>query len=154
QIGLDAWIIQDGNYPDFEVGQEYRFGLEFHPDRLAAASGDYFLLESTGRVRYRVQAQVVWHPVDRAEPAWVIDFGFLAYQSTAPPKFAVVGSWVTGEIYLAIDHFSYFERLSRLPGAPALIYPWYIHRIWLEMTPWLRKTDPTGGEMMLRDRKR
>ena len=28
-IGLDSWVIQDGNYPDFETGQRTDFALEF-----------------------------------------------------------------------------------------------------------------------------
>ena len=30
-VGLDAWIIQDGNYADFRVGEEQDFALEFYP---------------------------------------------------------------------------------------------------------------------------
>ena len=36
-VGLDAWIIQDGNYADFQSGAEYRFALEFYPHALAPA---------------------------------------------------------------------------------------------------------------------
>jgi hypothetical protein len=35
QIGLSSWIIQDGNYEEFEVGREYRFALEFYAPDLA-----------------------------------------------------------------------------------------------------------------------
>lgn len=34
-IGLDSWIIQDGNYGDFHRGQEATFAVEFHPERVA-----------------------------------------------------------------------------------------------------------------------
>jgi hypothetical protein len=30
-VGLFSWIIQDGNYDDFEVGQAAKFALEFYP---------------------------------------------------------------------------------------------------------------------------
>ena len=36
-IGLSAWIIQDGNYGDFRVGQQARFALEFHPQAMEPA---------------------------------------------------------------------------------------------------------------------
>jgi hypothetical protein len=29
-IGLSAWIIQDGNYPDFAVGTPVEFAVEFY----------------------------------------------------------------------------------------------------------------------------
>lgn len=32
-IGLSAWIIQDGNYEDFEQGQTRSFALEFYPEK-------------------------------------------------------------------------------------------------------------------------
>jgi hypothetical protein len=154
QIELAAWIIQDGNYPDFAVEQDTRFALEFHPDTLEAASGGPSALERVGVAKYRVRAQVVWRLVDRGTPAWVIDFGLRAYQSMAPPEFAGVGAWVTGEIYLGIDHYLYFEQLYKLPQAPALIYLWHIHRIWMETTPWLPTTDSIGREVFIRDRMR
>jgi hypothetical protein len=28
-VGLDSWIVQDGNYPDFVTGQRTDFALEF-----------------------------------------------------------------------------------------------------------------------------
>jgi hypothetical protein len=154
QIGHAAWIIQDGNYPDFAVGQETRFALEFHSDTLDAASGGPSAFERVGDARYRVRAEVVWRLDHHAEPAWVIDFGILAYESMAPPEHAGVGSWVTGEIYLGIDHYRYFEQLYKLPGVPALIYPWHIHRICLETTPWLTTTGSTGRQMFIRDHMR
>src|SRR6476659_2245245 len=103
QIGHAAWIIQDGNYPDFAVGQDTRFALEFHSETMDAASEGPSVLEQVGADRYRVRAQVVWRLDQHAEPAWVIDFGMLAYQSMAPPAHAGVGSWVTGEMYLGVD---------------------------------------------------
>jgi hypothetical protein len=35
-LGLDAWIVQDGNYPDLESGQQAEFAVEFYfPEPLA-----------------------------------------------------------------------------------------------------------------------
>jgi hypothetical protein len=31
-IGLSAWIVQDGNYPDFVVGEFVEFAVEFYQD--------------------------------------------------------------------------------------------------------------------------
>jgi hypothetical protein len=28
-LSLDSWIVQDGNYPDFESGQHAEFAVEF-----------------------------------------------------------------------------------------------------------------------------
>src|SRR5437870_1903422 len=34
-IGLASWIIQDGNYPDFSLGDQRRFALEFSATSLS-----------------------------------------------------------------------------------------------------------------------
>ena len=47
-IGLSAWIIQDGNYGDFSVGQRAEFALEFYA-REALKSGNRFSCSSTWR---------------------------------------------------------------------------------------------------------
>ena len=40
QIGLSSWIIQDGNYGDFECHAIERFALEFYSEKgLYAGSG-------------------------------------------------------------------------------------------------------------------
>jgi hypothetical protein len=82
---------------------------------------------------------------------WVLDAGFLAYQESQPPRFAKKGAWVSGEIYLGIDSFMYFEGLKNIIGMPALTYNFRIGQILLETTPWLTTTDESGRTMMLRD---
>jgi hypothetical protein len=37
-VGLDAWIIQDGNYPDLRQGQQAEFALELPLEHLEVAS--------------------------------------------------------------------------------------------------------------------
>ena len=34
-IGIHDWILSDGNYADFEVGETRQFALEFHSDDFA-----------------------------------------------------------------------------------------------------------------------
>jgi hypothetical protein len=43
--------------------------------------------------------------------------------------------WFSGEIYIGVDPFPYFEKLAREPEAPALIYDWKIQRIEVETAP-------------------
>jgi hypothetical protein len=63
------------------------------------------------------------------EDWWVVDAGILMYREEKPPRDVRQGCRVSGEIYLGIDPFFYFERLSREYDAPALIYDWEIRRI-------------------------
>jgi hypothetical protein len=149
QVGLSSWIIQDGNYPDFHAGQEYRFALEFYArdpiidDSLPATRE----LAPIGNAKYRADGSVIFY----SEQAWVIDIGVLAYQEGRPPANARVGSRIAGDIYLGIDPFFYFESLSALPCMPSLYRQWYVRSILLETTPWLETMDETGRLQRTRD---
>jgi hypothetical protein len=136
RIGLDAWVIQDGNYGDFGRGQRRAFALEFHPALPLAARYPDAPLERriTWRKanRYEVRA-VVTHA---APDWWVMDAGIELYSTTSLPPCAP-GASVKGEIHISIDHFGYFESWAKAEDAPALIHDWHIDRVELETTPWL-----------------
>ena len=129
-VGLDSWVIQDGNYPDFVTGQRTEFALEF------ASRGGLKRLDEAREVgvqwitgsRYEVTAQVV-HDEPNAQ---VLDFGILAYHFIGiedPGHQSHVGSWVTGEVNLSVDPFFYFEELAREDGFPALLYTWTVQEV-------------------------
>ena len=69
---------------------------------------------------------------------FVLDFGLRAYTNwmvlddLAPPA---AGEWLSGEIYLSVDHSGYMDHLASRPGMPALIYTWTITEIQLNTTP-------------------
>ena len=51
QVGLASWIIQDGNYGDFTVGQQAKFALEFGAlNGLRAATEGPLNAEPAGRI--------------------------------------------------------------------------------------------------------
>ena len=78
-VGLDSWIVQDGNYGDFAQATDASFALEFcpviplpkygRPDHKAPSFTH--VLESS----YEIVAQVV-HAQD---DWWVLDAGLLMY---------------------------------------------------------------------------
>jgi hypothetical protein len=150
-IGVDAWIIQDGNYGDFTVGQKAQFALEFYPHSLKSSNRKSPSSTYLKASRYQICGQVVY----RTKSVWVLDAGFLAYQESPPPRYATKGSWVEGEIYLGVDPFMYFEHLKNMSGMPSLAYSFRIEQIFLETTPWLTKTDESGRPvMMVRDERK
>jgi len=162
-VGLASWIISDGNYPDFQAGQEATFALSFHPTlELAPDPVQSHLQHQAGAV-YAVGGRVVFavsedHPGawggrgSKCRHVWVCDFGVLAYCSdfylpNPPPPWAHVGASVTGEAYLSIDPFNQFndaEALRKWPGLPSLVYRFRVERIWLETTPWVQEKDHEG----------
>jgi hypothetical protein len=149
-IGVDSWIIQDGNYGDFAVGDKGNFALEFVGGKLVPSTPG----ERNGQLLhtsvYRVKAEVIYARPD----VWVIDFGVRAFSETAPPAFAQVGSWVEGDIFVGIDPFFYMEYLHKLPDMPSLFYDWKVEAISRDDTPWLSTVNERGGVTLSRDTTR
>lgn len=148
-VGLSAWIIQDGNYPDFRVGESARFALEFHAHSLRTTCVREPSAEQIRPGRYSFTGRSVY----AVGSAWVIDFGLLAYRGQPAPRAAKESDWLEGDIYLGVDPFFYFEELSALPGMPALQYHFRVRRIWLETTPWVEIKDGRGRRIITRDDK-
>jgi len=149
-VAVDSWIVQDGNYGDFAVGDHANFALEFAGSKLRPSTSTETFAHHLGHGVYEVRAQVLF--VD--PKAWVIDFGFRAFWESAPPEFAVPGTWVEGELLVGIDPFFYMEYLHKLPGMPDLFYNWHVESIMRNDTPWLVEVNVRGGKTLSRDETR
>jgi hypothetical protein len=149
-VGVASWIIQDGNYGDFKVGDETKFALEFYGSKLNPSTSRGAFVNYLGNGLYKVRAEVVY--LDSV--AWVIDFGFRTFWDSTPPKFASLGSWVEGEISIGIDPYFYMEHLYKNPGMPDLFYTWRINSILRDDTPWLVQVNEHGGKNYTRDEAR
>src|SRR5690242_7534975 len=90
-VGLAAWVIQDGNYDDFSVGDRAEFAVEFYaPEEPKSATDQLLRAEHFGEGQYEVIARVAH--VD--ERGWVLDFGIKAYRNAAPPRGVCTGDIV------------------------------------------------------------
>jgi len=149
-IGLAAWIIQDGNYSDFTRNQAGEFAVEFYPHNvrpsLTKEKAATLIADST----YRLTAEVVFLTTG----VWVIDFGISAYQQSEPPIKFEKGDWVEGTFYLGVDPFFYFEELADLKGIPPLIRQWNIKQIQVETAPFVETVDDCGTKMLVRDQSK
>jgi hypothetical protein len=137
-VGLESWIIQDGNYTDFSVGERRRFALDFvaEQDWRTATSPVPHMAHVHGD-RYDVTARVAF----LSSRTWVIDCGnFLLYREEPPPK-GLPESLISGRIRVGIDPFFYREDLRTLPGMPDLYNDFRIEGVELETTPWLPEGD-------------
>jgi hypothetical protein len=149
-VGIAAWIIQDGNYNDFRVGQQAEFAMEFYPVSLRPS-------DDCGQSFRHLKAnlyQVVGRVVFVTQKVWVIDVGFMLFQETRPPSYATRHSWFAGEIEISIDPYFYREYLHGLPGMPELTYGFQITDIFLEQTPWLISKDEVGRTVMERNKRK
>lgn len=167
-IGLDAWVLQDGNYTDFAVGQVRQFALEFgykRHDRLQPTSEPGLSCTPVDDdALYRVRADLVRAAQQPMEDCFVLNFGLLAYtewmvlDDLEPPT---PGLRLSGDIYLSVDHFAYMDHLATRDGMPALIYTWRIDEIRLDTSPGIEiehghplYVGPDEGPMTVRDPQR
>ena len=141
KIGLASWIIQDGNYGDFDAGMRSQFALEFFSKNLTSLEEHAVRKSSIKHIeddQYRVVGTIA-----HAKPDWIgLDFGFLAYQCSVRSEDYKVGAWYRGDISLGVDHYLYFEKLSNQTDAPPMIYTWSIDSIELLTAPWVE--EPSG----------
>jgi hypothetical protein len=151
QIGLWAWIIQDGNYGDFERHSLQRFALEFYSERSLTVAGQRQHLNHQCDGRYQAAGIVRFCTPE----VWVVDFdGVLAFREETPPAGMAPGVTVSGELHLGVDPFFYFERLSQLPGIPPLVYEWRIEEVAIETAPFVESADPAGQKVLVRDQSK
>jgi len=129
RIGLSAWIIQDGNYPDFAVGGVRSFALEFYAQPFAISDVGVVACTRRRNCVYDICGRVAF----RKDDFTVIDFGWRAYSEQR--IVADVGQWIVGQLYIGIDPFMYFESWERQPDVPRIKSEWRIDRIFRETTP-------------------
>ncbi len=147
-LSIAAWVIQDGNYPDFTRGDRLELAVEFYAPEPLVSSGN--------GARDAVGDGDGWYVVDGTvaailESVWVIDCGIMAYGARSPAGVAV-GDGVAGRVLLSVDHFGYFESLAKLPAMPELIYTWDLTRIRRETAP--NVPDATGNVRVRDETKR
>jgi hypothetical protein len=147
-LGLSSWIIQDGNYGDFEKGQHTRFAVEFYLPEFSLSSVATRSVSAIEAARYQVNADVTL----QKERVWILNLGDISvFQDIKPPGNIHVGQFVQGDIWLGVDPFSYFESLSEMPGIPPLIYEWQIEQIEIQTAPFIESVDERGGKVFTRN---
>ena len=144
-IGLDSWIVQDGNYPDFEVGGRDAFGVEAFPDDLRRADVQAPSAVTVEGSRYALSGRVSFVHAE----AWVIDVGISCYGNRGLPAGVAAGDGIAGEAYLGIEGPGVYDE-AFFRNAPPLRYSWRIDRIRLETTPWVE----VGPQTLARDKSR
>jgi hypothetical protein len=149
EIGLAAWIIQDGNYDNFETGQTAEFALEFYSPNYKKSESHSKSCNRLGGAEYSIVGEVIYLRTDM----WVLDFGLCAFQDSEPPEGIRVGDFIAAEISLGVDPYFYFETLYALPGIPPLIYSWKINAIDQQTAPFIESREPSGQKVLIRDGK-
>ncbi|MGE0268280.1 MAG: hypothetical protein AB7S78_07480 [Candidatus Omnitrophota bacterium] len=146
-IGLDSWIIQDGNYDNFEAGKDYFFAVEFYSKSIQKSEKRGAVCTHLFSGLHRIEAEVVF----TGPECWIIDIGFLAYSKAGNKDGFKAGDRVGMEAYLGIDPFYYFEELQAVKDIPAMIYHWHLGQILLDTTPWITKKNKRGEAVRIRN---
>lgn len=135
-VGLPGWIIEDGNYEDFSLGERRRFALQFFDEGLREVSGGVSAAVPHGPGLYDVLGRVAYATKDVV----MLNFGLLAFSENGP-RGEQAGGWLAGLVSLSVDCFSYFEIYARRKGIPPAVYTWTITGIWQDTTIWMTKLD-------------
>ncbi len=146
-IGLDSWIIRDGNYEEFEAGKDYDFAVEFYSKHIEKSEKTEIMCSHLFSGLNRIQAKVVFI----GSECWIIDLGFLAYTKMENKNGFQVGDFIEMEAYLGIDPFYYFEELNAIKDIPPMIYHWRLNKILLDTTPWITKKNKRGESGRIRN---
>lgn len=140
EISLSRWIIEDGNYEDFCVGEQRKFALELWASTpLTKSAENVMALREHGDYSYDVAGKLVF----TSDGVWVIDCGVLAYseQGSEIVGECKVGDFVQGSLRFGVDPFFYFEQHYKIPGVPPLIYEWQVNSIEQDTTPYILSND-------------
>lgn len=131
-VSMSSWVIQDGNYADFVVGERRRFALEFLDKTLREVKPGVRSAEALSEARYEITADIVFADRDLV----MLDFGLLAYSDLRKSAVAT-GSWRSGTVLLEVDHYAYFEIHSKRTGIPPAMYDWTVTGIWRQTAPYI-----------------
>ncbi|MFZ2503317.1 MAG: hypothetical protein WAW88_11655 [Nocardioides sp.] len=168
-IGLDRWILQDGNYTDFVVGERRQFALEFgyaRSNRLKpCAPSQPHLTHAGRRTWYTMTGEVVADVPCDEDRAFVLECGLRIYKQyyllTVDGGRPSVGQWLCGDILLGVDPFFAMDLLGADQRMPPLIYSWEILGIEVDVSPTVMieaghpdYAGPDEGPMLIRDPER
>jgi hypothetical protein len=133
-VGIQAWVIQDGNYDEFLVGRRYEFEVEALPLLVEESA-----IAEVPRVRHVEDGR---HEFSGAvlkflgHGAWVIDFGVYCYGKGPLPEGLQIGDTLAGEVSFFLASPSVYEEAFGTQ-APFRTYSWRVDEIHLDTTPWV-----------------
>ena len=146
-LHINSWVIEDGNYDEFSVGQVLEVPLEpwIQSARVEVVPGHRGIWDH-GNGHHTVAGTVVAIAGGSlAESrAWTLDTGiFLCREEPPPYSFDSgtsaatwqVGDFVKAEVDLAFPQPYPCEGLCKLEGMPPTVYRWRVEAIDLDTTP-------------------
>jgi len=112
-ISLSAWIIQDGNYPDFATGEIVEFAVEYYqlPETAVEPTEADVSAQLVGEMAVEFGYNVVAEKVLETDEITVLNVGILVYREEAAQfRDFAVGRRFRTQLAFGIDPYFYFER--------------------------------------------
>jgi hypothetical protein len=138
---LEAWTINDGNYPEMSVGMFVNLAFEMSLFRLER---EFFgeTWTTLGDARYRFSGTVIQR-YEEPEPLVILRASTLAFFSEGEAISDLsVGNTVSGEGVLIVDYYAWTEDLKEREAPADIFYDLVIERIRrLERTMHFRHFD-------------
>ena len=102
EIGLSSWIIQDGNYNNFETGQHAEFALEFYSQSYLKSGARSKTSKSLGAAKYEIIGEVIY--LTPKCGFWIL--GFVPFRNPNHRKESALAiSWLLKSILASIRSF-------------------------------------------------
>ena len=150
-VGHAAWVIQDGNYPDWYQGERVRFAIHLSGS-IELSKGSEPCYRHIAECSYDVIGRVLWTWQQGRERGWIADVGGIhVYSERQLPEGVGVGACFQGRVNFTVDYYWYFEVLSKQVGVVPAIYDWVIEDIMMETAPFIDARDPAMPNRMVRD---
>jgi hypothetical protein len=131
-VGIQAWVIQDGNYDEFLVGRRYDFQVEGLPLMVEQSEvGEVPQVRHVERGRHEFSGAVLKF---LGHGAWVIDFGVYCYGDAPLPKGLRIGDALAGAVSFFLSSPAVYEQAFE-SEAPFRTYSWRVEGIRRETAP-------------------
>lgn len=155
-VGLDSWIICDGNFTDFKKGEVKTFAIEFFLTKHEKSAKKVKECHHLSGNTYKGNVEVVYSQLYTKEYVFrnrqggkgrrtlienliVLDTGeFLAFKEFYNREMYKEGDFIEAEFSIGVDPFFYKEEHSKREGAPNLLSDWTINKIEVDTTPFLK----------------
>jgi hypothetical protein len=132
RVGMSAWKINEGLYPDLHVGMERAFAIAMTPRVITGAKEHQPAAVALGSCFYHLRGKVTY----AHRGVWVLHAGFPVFCEGDLPQDAVVGRWLSVETVLHLDPGTYRRTYSRRKTMPNIVRPYRITEIQRDTRLW------------------
>ena len=126
-ISIQAWLIQDGQYPEIAIHDRLEFATVFGYRWIRETSSAVKSARHLGGNGYEVTAEAI----AQSSESLALDCGIVITSYRPPPR---VFGWVNAEVFLNVGENHHRGDGPDEDGLPGQCL-WHVNRLWREMAP-------------------